>query len=195
MTGSLDADARPMPGRIAVDATPSVRRRTTRSRWFWWAVLVVVTLLGASGVLIGAFWVRELETAPTERAMAWVSDMAEGRSEHALQQICAAGVERHPTGESLREDFESFLGGPVVTVRPGEQVISSGPDGAAVYVPFGGVMADGSSTRFDIKVVHEEAAGSCADFAEIGRHGVGAFRRALGRRGADRRRAGVGASA
>ena len=155
MTGPLDAAARPTPGQGAQDHPPAVRRGTTRGRWFWWGVLVV-TLAGAGVVLLGALWGHEVDTAPTDRATVWISDMAEGRSEQALQQTRAEGIERHPTGESLQEEFEGFLGGRVGSLRPGEQVISRGPEGAAVHVPFTGVMADGSPTRFDVTVVRHE---------------------------------------
>ena len=155
MTGSLHAEARAMPGPVAEGRTEPVRRRRTRRRWLWGALAMVV-LVCAGVVLLGALWVREVDTAPTELATAWVGDMADGRSEQAQQQICAEGAELHTTGASLRADFESFLGGRLATAVPGDQALSNGPEGAAVYVPFKAVMADGSRTRFDVKVVREE---------------------------------------
>jgi hypothetical protein len=155
MTGSLHAEARPVPGPAAENRMEPVPRRGKQRPWSWVAVLGAV-VLGAGLVLLGALWVREVDTAPTEVATAWVSDMADGRSEQAQQQICAQGAELHPTGASLRADFERFLGGRLATADPGEQVISSEPADVGVHVAFKGVMADGSRTRFDVTIVREE---------------------------------------
>ena len=157
MTGSLDADAHSPTGPLAEAPTAPLREGRTRNRRLRWAV-IAAALVGAAVVLLGLLWVREVESGPTDAARTWVEDLAGGSSERALRSSCAEGVRRHPTGESLREEFEAFVGGRVDTARAGEQTLVRGPYGSAVYVPFSAVLVDGSSSRFEIKVVREDAA-------------------------------------
>ena len=152
MTASLDPDARTAPSPDAENRTSPVRQWITRNRRLARAVLLVV-LVSTS---VAFLWVREGDIAPADRAAIFVSDMVNGRSDEALLHICASGARHYRSGERLEGWFKAALRGRLAAARVGDQLIPSGPDRTKVNVPFTGVMADGSSTRFEVRLVREE---------------------------------------
>ena len=140
-------------------------RRRRRRRWPWLLLTLLAVALVVAGLVV-LLQSRGTPIAPApdtvdrsglgdpaspDVARDWVAALADGDTDAAYRQLCAAGRDRFSDGTELRADFEDWLGGGVAGGAVAKAVQHGGDD----YVTIAVNLDDGRRTGVALLLVRE----------------------------------------